>query len=73
MPPMSRAVPVATRMNDVRFKRMVRPGETIEMEVELTEQLAERLLSAGQGDLRRQDWPCSFEFTCAMTPVPQDS
>jgi 3-hydroxyacyl-[acyl-carrier-protein] dehydratase len=33
-------VPVATRMNDVRFKRMVRPGETIRMEVELTERLA---------------------------------
>jgi 3-hydroxyacyl-[acyl-carrier-protein] dehydratase len=33
-------VPVATRMNDVRFKRMVRPGETIEMEIELTERLA---------------------------------
>jgi len=33
-------VPVATRMNDVRFKRMVRPGETIRMEIDLTEQLA---------------------------------
>ena len=33
-------VPVATRINDVRFKRMVRPGETIRMEVELTERLA---------------------------------
>ena len=28
-------LPVATRMNDVRFKRMVRPGETIEIDVEL--------------------------------------
>ena len=33
-------VPVATRMNDVRFKRMVRPGETLRMEVDLTERLA---------------------------------
>ena len=33
-------VPVATRINDVRFKRMVRPGDTIRMEVELTEQLS---------------------------------
>jgi len=33
-------VPVATRMNDVRFKRMVRPGETFRMEIDLTEQLA---------------------------------
>ena len=34
-------IPVATRMNDVRFKRMVRPGEKIVMEVELTERLAD--------------------------------
>ena len=34
-------VPVATRMNEVRFKRMVRPGEMIRMEVELTERLAD--------------------------------
>ena len=32
-------VPVAARMNDVRFKRMVRPGETTEIEVELTDRL----------------------------------
>lgn len=34
-------VPVATRMNDVRFKRMVRPGETIRLEVDLVEQLGD--------------------------------
>ena len=34
-------VPVATRMNDVRFKRIVRPGETIHIEVELVERLAD--------------------------------
>jgi 3-hydroxyacyl-[acyl-carrier-protein] dehydratase len=32
-------VPVVTRMNNVKFKSMVRPGDTIELEVELTEQL----------------------------------
>ena len=32
---------MATRINDVRFKRMVRPGEKIVMEVELTERLAD--------------------------------
>jgi 3-hydroxyacyl-[acyl-carrier-protein] dehydratase len=34
-------VPVATRINDVRFKRFVRPGETIEMQVELRERLTD--------------------------------
>ena len=34
-------LPVATRMNDVRFKRMVHPGETLRMEVDLVERLAD--------------------------------
>ena len=34
-------VPVATRMNEVRFKRMVRPGEMLRIEVDLIEQLAD--------------------------------
>ncbi len=34
-------LPVATRINDVRFKRMVRPGEKIMMEVDLDERLAD--------------------------------
>ena len=34
-------MPVATRMNNVKFKQIVRPGETIRMEVELTERLAD--------------------------------
>jgi 3-hydroxyacyl-[acyl-carrier-protein] dehydratase len=33
-------VPVATRMNDVKFKRIVQPGETIEIEVTMREQVA---------------------------------
>jgi 3-hydroxyacyl-[acyl-carrier-protein] dehydratase len=32
--------PVATRMNNVRFRQMVRPGETIEMEVELQDEIS---------------------------------
>jgi 3-hydroxyacyl-[acyl-carrier-protein] dehydratase len=33
-------VPVATRLNDVKLKKMVRPGDTIQMEVTLQERLA---------------------------------
>lgn len=33
-------VPVATRLNNVRFKQMVRPGDTVEMEVRLDESLS---------------------------------
>ena len=62
------AVPVVARMNDVRFKRPVKPGETIEMEVELTDRvknayyLTARVTCAGKMAVR-------FEFTCAMAPT----
>ncbi len=39
--PIQKKVPVATRMNDVRFKKMVRPGDRIELDVELVERLAD--------------------------------
>lgn len=61
-------VPVATRMNDVRFKRMVRPGDTIEMEVTLTERLANafflkaKVTTDGKVAVR-------FEFACTMAPI----
>ena len=32
-------VPVAARLNDVKFKRMVRPGDTVELDVRLSERL----------------------------------
>ena len=35
-------MPVATRANDVQFKKMVRPGDTVEIEAKLNERLATR-------------------------------
>lgn len=58
-------VPVATRMNDVKFRRIVRPGDTIELHVELGERLANaffltaRVLCAGRPAVR-------FEFACTL-------
>ena len=34
------AVPVVTRLNNVQFRKMIRPGETIELHVELSARLA---------------------------------
>lgn len=34
------SVPVATRINNVKFRQMVRPGDTLDIEVNLTERLA---------------------------------
>lgn len=59
------SVPIATRLGDVRFKRMVLPGETIEMEVELTERLKNafflqaKITVDGKVAVR-------FQFACAM-------
>ena len=58
-------VPVATRMNDVRFKNMVRPSDTIQIEVELLERVADafflkaKVSSAGKVAVR-------LDFACTM-------
>ncbi|HEY1785775.1 MAG TPA: 3-hydroxyacyl-ACP dehydratase FabZ family protein [Pirellulales bacterium] len=61
-------VPVATRMNDVRFKRMIKPGETIEIEVELVERLADAFFLTGKvtsgGKLAVR-----LEFACTLAPA----
>ena len=60
--------PVATRMGDVRFKRIVRPGETIDIEVQLVERLADayylkaKVTCGGKIAVR-------FEFACTMAEV----
>ena len=56
-------VPVATGMNDVRFKRMVRPGETICMEVELTERLADAFFLKAKVTVDGKV-AARFEFAC---------
>ena len=57
------SVPVATRMNDVRFKRMVRPGETIRMEVDLVERLADAFFLKAKVTVEGQ-LAVRFEFAC---------
>jgi len=59
-------VPVATRMNDVRFKRMVRPGETIRMEVELVERLADAFFLKAKSTVDGK-LAVRFDFACTAT------
>ena len=58
-------VPVVTRLNNVKFKRMVRPGDTIRVAVKIEELLANTFfLSARltcEGELT-----ASLEFACTM-------
>lgn len=66
----SPGVPVATRMGDVRFKRTVRPGETIEIEVDLVERLADafflkaKVTCAGKVAVR-------LEFACTLARLAE--
>jgi 3-hydroxyacyl-[acyl-carrier-protein] dehydratase len=62
-------VPVATRMNDVRFKRIVRPGETIRLEVELVERLADAFFLKAKVTV---DGKLAVRFEFACTAVTMD-
>ncbi|MCA9138843.1 MAG: beta-hydroxyacyl-ACP dehydratase [Planctomycetales bacterium] len=58
------SVPVATRIDTAKFKRMVRPGDTVEIHVTLNEQLSNAFYLTGKmlvdGKLAmRLDFACS--------------
>jgi len=61
-------IPVATRMNDVRFKRIVRPGETIRMEVELRERLAGAFFMNAKVTVDGKV-AVRFEFACTAATI----
>ena len=58
-------VPVATRMNDVRFKRMVRPGETVDLDVTLNERLADAFYLTAKVSVDGK-LAVRFEFACTL-------
>ena len=58
-------VPVATRMMDVKFKRMVRPGERIEMDVHLDERLAAAFFLTAKVCVEGQ-LAVRFRFACTL-------
>lgn len=58
-------VPVATRLNDVKFKRMVKPGDTIEMAVTLKERLADAFFLQARVTCNEK-LAVRFEFACTM-------
>ena len=58
-------VPVATHLSEVRFRKMVHPGDTLQIEVDLVEQVSTayymkaRITRDGAAIVR-------FQFTCTM-------
>jgi len=64
-------LPVAAKMNDVRFKRMVRPGETIELDVELTDRVANAFFLKAKVTCQNE-LAVRLECTCMITPLPTE-
>lgn len=58
-------VPVATRMNDVKFKRMVKPGDTIEITVMLNERLSDAFFMQAKV-ICEAKVAVRFEFACTL-------
>ena len=58
-------MPVATRMNNVKFKSMVRPGDTIVIEVELAEQTAGAYFLNAKVTVGDKT-AVTFDFACKM-------
>lgn len=61
-------VPVATRMEGVKFKRVVRPGETVEIEVELKERLSDAFYLKAQVRCAGQ-LAARLEFACTLAAL----
>ncbi|MBL8814478.1 MAG: beta-hydroxyacyl-ACP dehydratase [Planctomyces sp.] len=61
-------VPVVTRLNNVQFRRMIRPGETIELHAELTERLQNAFYLKGKVTVGGKV-TARLEFVCTAAPV----
>jgi 3-hydroxyacyl-[acyl-carrier-protein] dehydratase len=64
-------VPVATRVNNVKFKTMVRPGDTITMEITLVEQMAGAFFLDARVTVGDKT-AATFDFACKMAAVEND-
>lgn len=60
-------VPVVSRINNVKFKAMVRPGDAIELNVTLTEQLADAFFMDAVVLLDGKT-AVTFQFVCKLAP-----
>lgn len=67
------AVPVATRMDAVKFKRMVRPGDTVEIHVTLNERVSRAFYLTGKMMLDGK-LTARLDFSCSMaSPTKSES
>ena len=64
-------IPVATRMDSVKFKRIVRPGETVEIEVTLNDHISNAFFMTGKIHLDGKV-AARLDFACSVTPTGGD-
>ena len=62
-------VPVATRMDNVKFKRMVRPGDTVEIQVTLNDQVSNAFYMTGKMTLNGK-LTTRLDFACSVAEIP---
>lgn len=61
-------VPVVTRQNNTQFRKLIRPGDTITVEAELTERLSNAFYMKGKVTVDGKV-TARLEFVCASTSV----
>jgi 3-hydroxyacyl-[acyl-carrier-protein] dehydratase len=62
-------VPVLTRVDNAKFKQMVRPGDTVVLEAEIVEMISQAIYLKGRIKLRDK-LAVSFDFVCSLAPRP---
>ena len=63
------SIPVAARMNNVKFRRMVRPGETLEIKVELVDRIQSAFYLRGKVQVDGET-SCQLDFVTTAAPHP---
>lgn len=61
-------VPVATRINNVKFRQMVRPGDRLDIDVELIERLADAFFLKATIKVGGKT-AAQLEFACTLAPI----
>lgn len=61
-------VPIATRMDGVKFKKMVRPGDTVEIHAKLNEQISNAFYMTGKMTLNGK-LAVRLDFACSVAPT----
>jgi 3-hydroxyacyl-[acyl-carrier-protein] dehydratase len=64
VPSGSEEVPVVTRLNNVQFRKLVRPGQTLEIEVELVEKVSNAFFLKGKVSVEGKV-TVRLEFACS--------